>query len=63
VSFLDCSALSVLLGAYSRAVRDDRRLRIVNVQPAVRKIFNLTGCRDLLSDPEAADPGRETMKA
>lgn len=63
VSFLDCSALSVLLGAYSRAVRDDRKLSIVNVQPAVRRIFKLTGCRELLSDSEVAEPGRETLKA
>ena len=62
VSFLDCSGLSVLLGAYNRALRDDRKVRIVNVRPAVRKIFNLTGCRELLSDA-GADPSRETIKA
>jgi anti-sigma B factor antagonist len=63
VSFLDCSGLSVLLGAYSRALRDDRKLSIVKVQPAVRKVFSLTGCRELLSDADATDPGRETLKA
>lgn len=52
IRFLDCSGLSVLLGAYNRALRDERRLSIVNVQPAVRKIFTLTGCRELLSGSE-----------
>ena len=49
VGFLDCSGLSVLLGAYNRACRDDRDLFITNAQPAVRRIFILTGCKHLLS--------------
>lgn len=58
VSFMDCSGLSVLVGAYNRACRDDRELFITNPQRPVRRIFNLTGCKHLLSDPE-----RETLKA
>lgn len=49
VTFMDCSGLSVLLGAYNRAHRDDRAFVITNVQPAVRRIFNLTGCSHLLT--------------
>lgn len=49
VGFLDCSGLSVLLGAYNRACRDDRDVFITNAQPAVRRIFILTGCKHLLS--------------
>ncbi len=55
---MDCSGLSVLVGAYNRACRDDREFFITNAQPAVRRIFGLTGCRDML-----ADPVRETLKA
>lgn len=51
VSFLDCSGLAVLLGAFNRALRDDRKLVIVNPRPSVRRIFVLTGCAHLLSDP------------
>lgn len=58
IRFLNCSGLSVLLGAYNRALRDERRLSIVNVQPAVRKIFTLTGCRELLSGSDT-----ESVKA
>lgn len=49
VSFLDCSGLSVLVGAMNRAARDDRRVEIKDVQPGVRRIFRLTGCQELLA--------------
>lgn len=56
VRFVDCSGLSVLLGAYNRACRDDRDLFITNVQPAVRRIFTLTGCKYLLSGSARQEP-------
>lgn len=56
VRFLDCSGLSVLLGAYNRACRDDRDLFITNAQPAVRRIFTLTGCKHLLSGSARQEP-------
>ena len=59
VTFMDCSGLSVLVGAYNRACRDDRELLIVNAQPAVRRIFALTDCKHMLSP----NPPRETLKA
>lgn len=58
VSFMDCSGLSVLLGAYNRACRDNRELTIINPQPPVRRIFGLTGCGYMLSEPT-----REPLKA
>ncbi len=61
VRFLDCSGLSVLLGAYNRACRDDRDLFITNAQPAVRRIFTLTGCKHLLSGSARQEP--EGIKA
>lgn len=61
VGFLDCSGLSVLLGAYNRACRDDRGLFITNAQPAVRRIFTLTGCKYLLSG--SARQEAEELKA
>jgi len=51
VSFMDCSGLSVLVGAFNRSCRDDRELLIVNARPAVRRVFSLTGCGDILADP------------
>jgi anti-anti-sigma factor len=61
VRFLDCSGLSVLLGAYNRACRDDRDLFITNPQPAVRRIFTLTGCKHLLNG--SARQEAEVVKA
>jgi anti-anti-sigma factor len=61
VSFLDCSGLSVVVGAYNRACRDDRELAIVNAQPAVRRMFVLTGCKDMLNGTPLQDP--EGLKA
>lgn len=49
VFFLDCSGLSVLVGAMNRAARDDRRVEIRDVQPGVQRIFRLTGCQELLA--------------
>ncbi|MEX0789755.1 MAG: STAS domain-containing protein [Actinomycetota bacterium] len=57
VGFLDCSGLSVLLGAYNRACRDDRNLLITNPQATVRRIFALTGCNHLLNGSARQDPG------
>ena len=59
VSFMDCSALSVLVGAFNRACRDDRRLVLVNAQPGVRRFLILTGCKHMLSPV----PTRESLKA
>lgn len=61
VGFLDCSGLAVLLGAYNRACRDDRDLFITNATPAVRRIFNMTGCKHLLAGSARQDP--EGLKA
>lgn len=61
VGFLDCSGLSVLLGVYNRACRDDRDLFITNTQPAVRRIFILTGCKHLLAGSARQEP--EGVKA
>jgi anti-sigma B factor antagonist len=45
VSFIDSSGLGVLVGALKRIreVNDDGAIRIVNPQPAVRKVFDITG--------------------
>lgn len=56
LSFLDCSGLSVLVGACNRAYRDDRSVVIANVRPPVRRIFALTGCADLLNGPSDGGP-------
>lgn len=67
VSFLDCSGLSVVVGAYNRALRDDKKLAIVNAQPTVRRIFVLTGCKHMLSgtppwDPESIEAAAQRIK-
>ena len=61
VGFVDCSGLAVLLGAYNRACRDDRDLFITQVNPAVRRIFNMTGCKHLLAGSARQDS--EGLKA
>ena len=44
VSFVDSSGLGVLVGTYKRLREDgERSLRIVGAQPAVRKVFEITG--------------------
>lgn len=58
LTFLDCSGLSVLVGAYNRARRYDRELVVTNPQKSVRRILLLTDCSYLLGDPD-----RETLEA
>jgi anti-anti-sigma factor len=63
VSFLDCSGLSVLVGAYNRAMRDDRKLLILNAQPTVRRMFILTGCKHMLAGTTLQDSESVTAPA
>jgi anti-sigma B factor antagonist len=42
VTFLDSSALGVLVGALRRMRERDRELRLVEPRPTVRRIFELT---------------------
>jgi anti-sigma B factor antagonist len=42
VTFLDSSALGVLVGALRRMRERDRALRLVEPRPAVRRIFEIT---------------------
>jgi anti-sigma B factor antagonist len=53
VTFVDSSGLGVLVGALKRlrdggGTDDARALRIVGVQPAVRKVFEITGLQPAL---------------
>lgn len=51
VSFVDSSGLGVLVGAYRR-LHDGRNgaIRIVDAQPSVRKVFEITGLQTALLD-------------
>jgi anti-sigma B factor antagonist len=51
VSFVDSSGLGVLVGAYKRLQADGRgALHITGAQPAVRKVFEITGLAAVLLD-------------
>jgi stage II sporulation protein AA (anti-sigma F factor antagonist) len=51
VSFVDSSGLGVLVGAYKRLQGDGRgALHITGAQPAVRKVFEITGLATVLLD-------------
>jgi anti-sigma B factor antagonist len=51
VSFVDSSGLGVLVGAYKRLREvDSGTIRIVGVQPSVRKVFEITGLETALLD-------------
>jgi len=49
VTFLDCSALTVLVVLGQAAARTGCRLRITNPQPVVRRVLDLTGLLDVLT--------------
>lgn len=64
VSFLDSTALGVLVGALKRARTENGEVRVVCNQPRVRKVFEITrldSAFDLCDTVDAAveDGGRE----
>jgi anti-anti-sigma factor len=66
VTFLDCSALTVLVVVAKAAARGGWQLRITNPQPVVRRILALTGLLDVLAapfDPTSSAAARSTSAA
>jgi anti-sigma B factor antagonist len=53
VTFVDSKGLSALLESHREATERDMTLRVVNLQPAVAKLFRITGVDALLLDDEA----------
>jgi anti-sigma B factor antagonist len=49
VTFLDSTALGVLIGALKRCQATGRELRIVAAEPRILKIFEITGLTELFS--------------
>lgn len=59
VTFLDSTALTVLVGAHQRAAADQRRLKVRNPSPVVHQVLKLTGLLDMFDvsrPPPAASP-------
>jgi anti-sigma B factor antagonist len=56
VAFMDSTGLRALLNARRRAETAGRRLRLVNLQPDVARVFDVTGVRKIFeigAPPEA----------
>ena len=49
VTFMDSSALSILVAALHQAQRLDRRFYLTDASPRVRKVLQITGLLDLLT--------------
>jgi anti-sigma B factor antagonist len=47
VGFMDSTGLRALLNARTRAEAAGRRLRLVNLQPDVERVFDVTGVRKI----------------
>jgi anti-sigma B factor antagonist len=54
VPFVDSRGLSALLESHREATERDMTLRVVNPQPAVAKLFRITGVDAVLLDGEAS---------
>jgi anti-sigma B factor antagonist len=53
VTFVDSHGLSTLLASHREATQRDMTFRVVNLQPAVAKLFRITGVDAVLVDGEA----------
>ena len=57
VSFLDCAGIGALVAGRNTAVRRGRGYRVVNLQPLVRHVLDLTGVLTALTgSPDPAPP-------
>lgn len=56
VSFCDCSALNVLLALRRRALEEGKVIALRMSAPAVDRVLELTGTRELFPGPEAGEP-------
>jgi anti-anti-sigma factor len=54
VTFVDSKGLSALLESHREAGSRDMTLRVVNPQPAVARLFRITGVDTVLADGEAS---------
>ncbi|MEQ4300088.1 STAS domain-containing protein [Plantactinospora sp. B6F1] len=50
VTFLDSSGIATLVHAYNRALKQDAGLNVVNCQPNVRRVLELTGLLTMMTD-------------
>jgi anti-anti-sigma factor len=53
VTFVDSRGVSALLEAHREATEQDMTLRVVNLQPAVARLFRITGLDAVLLDGES----------
>ena len=56
VTFMDSSAIRVLDTSYAAAAAVDKRLRLINLAPNVRRIFELLLLHDLIDESVAGPP-------
>jgi len=54
VTFVDSKGLSALLESHRAATDREMTLKVVNLQPAVRRLFRVTGVDRVLMDADAS---------
>ena len=55
LTFCDSSGMREVFNTARRCIESGRRLRIVNAQPAIRRVFEMTDTADLLDDDPPTD--------
>ena len=55
LAFTDSTGIHAFLAARNRVTVSGRQLILAGATPAVRRVFELTGAQDLLTDGDAAD--------
>ena len=51
VDFLDCTGISALVAVHTAAVRTGRQIRVIDPQPIVHRVLDLTGFLGVLAAP------------
>jgi anti-sigma B factor antagonist len=63
VTFIDSTGLGVLIGAQQRCAVNGRPLRVVVVEPRIRKVFEITGLTELFPIHPSLDLALATEEA
>ncbi|CAD2072151.1 anti-sigma-B factor antagonist [Phocicoccus schoeneichii] len=61
LSYMDSTGLGLFVGTLKDLNRNDKELRVTNVQPRIMKLFEITGLRDLMYITEYSE-GEEVEK-
>ena len=63
VNFMDSSGIGLIMGRYKLINKNGGQAIMINLKPAIRKIFQMSGIFKILSEDKDMDSAMEKIKA